>query len=185
MATASGLRPATEIRPGEYLHDVDIDWGPGSLIALAVLPPTSWVFGRTSKCISHCMYTLCEAMVSFKYEDIDGTSLIEFRGTKNDGSIGFQTMIPPSIWFKNGVSEPLTFVKSEAITHIPVSSELKQSTCLGAIGMIIARHLGVNGFGHEARLAWAGFLLRAGVDVEALIKLGEAMSVYCNNPRGT
>ena len=29
---------------------------------------------------------------------------------------------------------------------------------LSAIGMILAKHLGVNGFGHDVRLAWAGFL---------------------------
>ncbi len=47
--------------------------------------------------------------------------------------------------------------------------------------MILARNLGRHGFGHEARLAWAGFLLRADVAAADLIAMGEAMSKYCNN----
>ena len=47
--------------------------------------------------------------------------------------------------------------------------------------MILARDLGKNGFGHETRLAWAGFLLRADVAPADLITMGEAISKHCNN----
>jgi predicted P-loop ATPase len=47
--------------------------------------------------------------------------------------------------------------------------------------MLLAKRLGTNGFGHDARLAWAGFLLRASIPVDDLVLIGEAISVYCNN----
>src|SRR5678815_2615850 len=66
-----GILTGTEIVAGRFLHDVDIDWQPGSLIAQSILPITSFVFGRNSKKISHCFYTLSEPLPSIRYEDID------------------------------------------------------------------------------------------------------------------
>lgn len=182
-----GILTGTEISPGKWLHDVDIDWAPGSLIAQAMLPPTGFVFGRPGKKVSHCFYTLPESVASFRYEDIDKTCLIELRGTKLNGDIGLQTMAPPSVWTKGTQREPLAFVRSEGPSHIdnsesqPGTSILKQCVCNSAIGMILAKHLGKNGFGHEARLAWAGFLLRAGLSTAELVTMGEAIGRYCNN----
>ena len=175
-----GLMTGTEVQPGQYLHDVDIDWEPGSLIAQRMLPLTGFIFGRPSKRISHCFYTTPEPLPSFRYEDIDKTCLVELRGTKINGDVGLQTMVPPSIWTKNGTKETLAFVKSDGPAHVE-SSQLKQSLCLAAIGMLLAKHLGINGFGHDARLTWAGFLLRAGIPKDDLIALGEAMCPLTNN----
>lgn len=176
-----GLILAHEVTPGRFLHDVDIDWAPGSLIAQAFLPATAFVFGRESKKVSHCFYTLSEKLPTFKYADIDKTALIEIRGSKSDGSIGFQTMAPPSIWSKDKKVEPLEFVKDGMPAFIDSSSLLRQRVCLAAIGMLLAKHLGHNGFGHDPRLAWAGFLLRAGIPIDDLVKMGEHISIYCNN----
>jgi hypothetical protein len=52
---------------------------------------------------------------------------------------------------------------------LPSRYPVATRVCLSAIGMILAKHLGINGFGHDARLAWADFLLRAGVGVEHLV----------------
>jgi predicted P-loop ATPase len=176
-----GLVTGHELEPGKFLHDVDLDWAPGSLIAQFFLPATDFVFGRASKKISHCFYTLPETLPTFQYKDIDDGTLIELRGSKLDGDVGFQTMAPPSVWTKKGVEEPLQFVKQGAPAHIPDAAYLKQRVCYAAIGMILAKHLGTNGFGHDSRLAWAGFLLRAGMAVEDLVTMGEAISTYCNN----
>lgn len=175
-----GILTGTEVGPEKFLHDVDIDWAPGSLIAQSLLPPTSFVFGRPSKRISHCFYTLQEPVASMRYEDVDKTCLIELRGTKNNGDIGLQTMVPPSVWSKDTHREALAFVRAEDPAHIE-SGILKHRVRLAAIGMIFAKHLGVNGFGHEPRLAWAGFLLRLGLSVDDTVAVGEAMSVYCKN----
>lgn len=176
-----GIITGTEISPDHFLHDVDIDWSPGSLIAQALLPPTSFVFGRPSKRVSHCIYTTTEALASYRYEDIDKTCLIELRGTKNNGDIGLQTMVPPSIWSKGALKEALTFIKGDGPDHIENPTLLKQRVCLSAIGMILAKNFGTNGFGHEPRLAFAGFLLRAGVPVDDIVIMGESISIYCNN----
>ena len=185
-----GIMTGTQIAPGCYLHDVDIDWTEGANIALAFLPTTDFVFGRESKPVSHCFYTLPEPIPTFKYEDIDKTSLIEIRGSKANGEIGFQTMVPPSEWTKaesdgHGTvtvrREQLIFQKNGTPAHVNTTTVLREKVCYSAIGMILAKHLGVNGFGHDPRMAWAGFLLRAGVSPEDLIIMGEAMSWYCNN----
>ena len=138
------------------------------------------VFGRKSKPISHCFYTSPEPIPSIRYEDMDKTVLIELRGTKANGEIGMQTMVPPSRWSKDGVEELLTYVRSEGPTQIG-TDVAKRRTMLAAIGMILAKHMGTNGFGHEPRLCWAGFLLRAGLEVEELVTMGESISIYCNN----
>jgi len=177
-----GILTGTEVSPGKFLHDVDIDWGEGSKIAQAILPSTSFIFGRQSKHVSHCFYTTSEPIPSYRYNDIDGKScLIELRGTKVNGEIGMQTMVPPSVWSKDQLQEPLSFVKTDGPTHVESATDLKQKVCLAAIGMIIARHLGPQCFGHEARLAWAGFLLRAGISAQDLVIMGQAIAVYCES----
>ena len=176
-----GLMTGYEISPGHVLHDVDLDWAPGASIALKILPVTGFAFGRASKRISHCFYTLPEALTTYRYEDIDKTCLIELRGTKSNGDIGFQTMVPPSVWTKDGQREPLIFTKQSGPTHIERANDLKQRVCLSAIGMLLAKHLGNNGFGHDPRLCVIGFLLRAGISEDDVTALGEAMSPATNN----
>src|ERR1044071_9125150 len=144
------------------------------------LPSTDFIFGRPSKKVSHCFYLCPEPLPSYRYEDVDKTCLIELRGTKTSGELGLQTMVPPSMWSKDNKKEPLTFLKSGE-PGFEQASTLKQRTCLAAIGMILAKHFGHNGFGHDARLAWAGFLLRAGISVADLVTMGEVMSAYTNN----
>src|SRR6185436_12983719 len=121
----------------------------------------------------------------YKYEDIDKTCLIELRGTKVDGDVGLQTMAPPSVWTKGNQREPLTFVRFGGPSHVEASTLLKQRVCLSAIGMLLAKHFGVNGFGHEPRLCWAGFLLRAGIGIDDLVLMGDAISRHCNNTEVT
>lgn len=175
-----GILTGTEIAPGHFLTDVDIDWADGSYIAQQLLPPTGFVFGRASKRVSHCFYTTPEPLPSARFEDIDKTCLIELRGTKANGDIGFQTMAPPSVWSKDGKREPLSFVKAERPYHVE-ANVLRTSVRDAATAMLLAKHLGANGFGHEPRLAWAGYMLRAGVPLDRLAVMGEAISLYCRN----
>lgn len=177
-----GLFTGYEVTPGKFLIDTDIDWAPGAPIAQKLLLPSGFVFGRASKPVSHCFNLLPEALRSFRYEDpIDNTCLLELRGTKQDGTIGLQTMSPPSIWTKNGQREPLEFYRFEELRFHADVARFTHCHNLTAIGMLLAKHLGHNGFGHEARLCWAGFLLRAGVSPDDLILMGEGMSAPCNN----
>lgn len=177
-----GLLLGTELSPGKFAHDVDIDWTAGYNIAAAFLPRTDFVYGRASKKVSHCIYTLSEAIPTFQYKDpIDGVTLIEIRGTKDDGSVGFQSMAPPSVWSKDGKLEPLEFRAFKSPAHFESTTHFTQRITLAAIGMLLAKRFGHNGFGHDVRLAWAGFLLRASIAPEDLVTMGEAISIYCNN----
>jgi len=172
-----GIMHGVEVSVGKYLIDVDIDWAPGAVIAKAMLPVTGMVWGRTSKQISHCLYTAPDVVPMQVYKDIgkNPVTLIEFRADKH------QSMAPPSIWQKDTKQEPLAFVLNGVPAHLSAAQILKDRTCLAAIGMILALHLGRNGFGHAVRLSWAGFLLRAGISAEDLIAMGNAMSLVCNN----
>lgn len=175
-----GLLTGVEVEPQKWLHDVDIDWAPGSLIAQSLIPSTGFVFGRPSKHVSHCFYTLSNPVPTVRYEDIDKTCLIELRGTKLNGDVGMQTMAPPSIWSKSGQKEPLIFRSYQQPAYVD-AAQLQRKVLLAATGMLLAKRLGYNGFGHENRLAWAGFLIKLGVSPDELIAMGTAMSAYCNN----
>jgi predicted P-loop ATPase len=176
-----GIMCGHEISPGKFLHDVDIDWSAGSAIAQAILPTTDFMYGRASKKISHCWYTLPDALPSFKYEDpTDKGTLIELRGTRNDGVLGNQSMAPPSMWSKDGAKEQLAFVRMRMPTHVETDA-IKRAVLLSAIAMLLAKHFGKQGYGHESRLAWAGFLLRAGVTPDECVMMGNAIMSYTGN----
>ncbi len=172
-----GIMHGVEISPGKFVVDVDIDYAPGMKIALSLLPVTQFIWGRASKKVSHCLYTCPDIIPMYAYKDIgkNGATLIEFRADKH------QSMAPPSKWRKDGKEEQLEFVVDKDLTFVDSASKLKQRVCLSAIGMLLAKHFGYNGFGHETRMAWAGFLLRAGIAIEDLITMGEAISEVCNN----
>jgi len=178
-----GLLLGIEVEPGKFLHDIDIDWADGTKVAQKILPSTGFVYGRDSKFVSHCLYTANEAIPTYRYDDIDGTTLIEIRGTKNDGTLGFQSMVPPSMWVdKNDPrhKEQLKFRRHDTPAHLE-AGQLRQSVALSAISMILSKYLGVFGFGHEPRLAWAGFMLKLGFTKDECQLMGEAISIYCQN----
>lgn len=181
--TRVGIITGQEVSPGHFLHDVDIDWAAGYKIALNFLPKTEFVYGRASKHVSHCFYTLSEALPRITFVDpVDKQVLIEIRGTKEDGELGWQSMVPPSVWSnEEGKREPLEFRHHGLPSHFENTQHFKQRVCLAAISMLLAKHLGTNGFGHDTRLAWAGFLLRASLAIDDLVLMGEAISIFCNN----
>src|SRR6185369_16915561 len=63
-----GILTGVEIAPGKWLHDVDIDWSPGYDVAAAFLPRTEFIYGRTSKHVSHCFYTLSEPLPRIEFK---------------------------------------------------------------------------------------------------------------------
>ncbi len=115
-----GIFTGTEVSPGRFVHDTDVDWGPGAAVAQKLLPASGCIFGHASKPISHCFYTLPEALPRRVYKDpIDDTMLIELRGTTQDGRCAHQTMVPPSTWSKDGKQEPLIFQSAEGLSYVP------------------------------------------------------------------
>ncbi|MBS1819606.1 MAG: hypothetical protein JSU08_16860 [Acidobacteria bacterium] len=169
-----------EIAPGRFLADFDIDSYHASLVT-RLLPRTDFAFGRASKPVSHLMVTTSRPVVSYQYRDVDDakTVLIELRGTKQDGSVGLQTMMPPSV-HPNG--ETVTMHPSAALALAHYEAELAERGVRHyAIGSILVRNLRHRGFGHEVRLAISGFLLQSGMTQQDVIVLGEAIATETGN----
>jgi hypothetical protein len=77
--------------------DVDLDCMEAVAAAPILLPATNMIFGRESKPASHWIYQAAPPLGSLKFVDpVDGATLAELRCLKKDGSIGMQTVAPPS-----------------------------------------------------------------------------------------
>ena len=165
-----GVLLGTEIAEGRFLADIDFDWNEGiAQFARRFFPDSGFGFGRTSKPLSHVFYTTSQPVVTERYDDIDGQTLVEVRGTKTDGSLGMQTMVPPS---KHPSGEDLILHADDDLAHddyVPRAATLYAITCL------LYRHLGKQGFTHDVRLATAGFLLGEGLTPDETIKIGNAL----------
>src|SRR5262249_41929485 len=128
------------------------------------LPATGSVFGRLHKPRSHREYT-CEINTE-KFADVDkGESetsmLVEIRST------GGQTVYPPST---HPTGEAIEWAEVGEPAHVG-ATELRRAVVHLACACILARHWPGVGMRHEAALAAAGFLCRAGVDDEHIVKI--------------
>lgn len=164
-----------EIDEGKFLVDIDFDWPEGIVLAKKVLPATGFGYGRESRKLSHAFYTTPKPLVSRKFEGIDGKTLVEIRGTKTDGTLGFQSMVPPSI---HPSEEVITLRIDEDIAHV---EDLERAVTLYAIGCVLLQHLGQRGLLHDVRLSTAGFLLQLGFDIREVVRLGEALASATGN----
>jgi hypothetical protein len=148
-----GVMTGTEIEPGKFLVDLDFDWTDGLPLVKRLLPATGFGFGRTSRTVSHAFFTTTQPTPSLVFKNIDeATIFLEIRGTKTDGSIGKQTMLPPSV---HPSGETVEFRADDAIGH---DDNIVRHGTLYAIACMFYMHLGHRGFGHDLRLALAAFL---------------------------
>ncbi|MGE0363250.1 MAG: bifunctional DNA primase/polymerase [Vicinamibacterales bacterium] len=170
-----GIFTGHEITAGRFLVDVDLDWTEGIAMAPRLLPPTEFGFGRKSRNVSHAFYTTSLPQVSKAYEDIDGTMLVELRGTKTDGTVGLQTMAPPSV---HPSGEVVELRKDGDIAH---ADELPRRVLLYAIACDLFKHLGKRGLFHSARMAVAGFLLGEGLAADEVIAILKAVAEVSQN----
>ncbi len=162
------------------LTDIDFDWDGGRPLVKALFPKTDFGFGRKSRPVSHIFYTIDRPLITRKFEDIDNDTLVEIRGTKNDGTLGFQTMVPPSIH----PSEETVELRSDGdIAHV-VGDDLERTVALYAAGCLLLKHLGPRGLLHDRRLEAAGFLLSSGLtEDEAITVLTSAARASGNDDR--
>jgi hypothetical protein len=164
-----------EVKPGKYLVDIDFDYVEGIPMAKRLLPETKFGFGRASCFLSHAFYTIPAPVPSQVFKGIDGKNIVEFRCTKKDGTLGWQTMLPPSI-------HPEGEVIQLRIEGDPGHSEnLLRWTALYSIACLLHQHLGHRGFLHETRLAMAGFLLSVNLTEEEVVSVGEALAMATGN----
>jgi predicted P-loop ATPase len=166
-----------ELSAGRFLADIDFDWVPGIPLSPGILPKTGCGFGHPpSKPISHAFYTTPTPVTTITYTNItydqdDKTehiapskqTFVEMRGLRENGQLGFQTMIPPSVWAPKGQPEhPGEKLEYRIDTELGHTDELPRRTLLYAIACLLHANTPYGGFKHEMRLACAGYFLTNG-----------------------
>src|SRR6516225_881443 len=119
------------------LVDVDLDCVEALAISDGVLPKTGSVFGRASKQCSHRLYYVDGPAPSMQLTDpLTGDTLVELRGDKQDGSAGFQTLLPGSI---HPSGEPIVWANDGEPALVEYDA-LKRALLALATRVLIARY---------------------------------------------
>jgi hypothetical protein len=93
------------------------------------------------------------------HDPLDRATLIELRGVSPDGSIGLQTVVPPSI---HESGESVRFEQRFDGTPANVDADVLVSAVRKvAAAAVLARHWPTKGSRHHAFLALAGVLARS------------------------
>lgn len=152
--------------PSGGLVDVDLDASEAIVVTPMFLPETGMVHGRPSKLRSHWWYLASPIPATLKFQDPDGTMLVELRST------GGQTVIPPSVH----PSGELISWESDGEPRRIDGPMLRAAVARVAACALLARHWPTKGSRHEASLATAGLLLRGGTSREEAEQIVEAAS---------
>src|SRR5262249_37874613 len=138
-----------------------------------LLPPTGWISGRESAAYSHWWYSAEGAIEkTTQYKDVDGAMLVELRST------GGQTVVPPSVHHSG---ESVIWHQRDGQPAVITAGELQQAVAAVAAAAILARHWPAEGNRHNAALALAGGLLRAGWTAERVRDLMKAVVRAAND----
>ena len=148
--------------PSGGLADIDLDVPLARLLAERCLPPTEACFGRASALGAHRLYVVSGEVATTRWRDPtvpddDRATLLELRFT------GAQTLFPGST---HPGGELITWDTDGDPTSIDASN-LQSTAAHLAAAVLLARHCPPVGARHDAALALAGGLLRAGWSVEA------------------
>jgi hypothetical protein len=150
--------------PSHNTADVDLDCPQAVRAAARLLPGTGWIFGRKTAPRSHHVYRtdrpLAKAQV--EYRDLDGTMLVELRGT------GGLTIFPPSTHRETG--EPIGWEEFGDPADVELDA-LRQAVGEVAAAALLARHWPSKGSRDSAAMALAGGLTRAGWAEERVSRL--------------
>jgi P4 family phage/plasmid primase-like protien len=140
--------------------DVDCDCPEAITAARELLPETGLIFGRRSKPFSHFFYRSDPPLRTSQFVDpLDHGTLVELRGLASDGSVGLQTVVPPST---HETGEPVRFEQGFEGTPANVDADVLVSAVRRvAAAALLARHWPTKGSRHQAFLALAGVLARA------------------------
>jgi P4 family phage/plasmid primase-like protien len=145
--------------------DVDCDCTETITAARELLPETGLIFGRQSKPFSHYLYRSDPPVRTQQFKDpIDGAMLIELRGQSSDGTIGLQTIVPPSV---HQGGEQIRFEKGFDGTPANIDAGVLVAAVRRiAAAAVLVRHWPALGSRHVAFLALAGVLARASWDLD-------------------
>jgi hypothetical protein len=140
--------------------DVDCDCPEAIAVARDLLPETGLIFGRQSKPFSHYLYRSDPPVQTQQFHDpLDHATLVELRGVSSDGSIGLQTVVPPST---HPSGETIRFEQGfDGVPANIAADALVQSVHRVASAALLARHWPSKGSRHHPFLALAGILARA------------------------
>jgi hypothetical protein len=141
--------------PSGNIADVDLDAEEARRTAASLLPQTGWVFGRISARASHWIFRSDAPLDTAQeaYTDVDGTTLVELRGT------GGATVYPPSTHQETG--ERIAWESYTTPAEVKLA-DLQRAVREVAAVALLARHWAAKGTRQTAFLALAGGLLRAG-----------------------
>jgi hypothetical protein len=141
--------------------DADLDCMEAVRAAPFLLPETRMKFGHASKPVSHWFYRMDPPHTSLAYKDTDGKMILELRCQAKDGSVGMQTVVPPST---HELGEEIRFEPGCGPNPANVDSDvLLAAVARTAAAALLARHWPARGQGrHACMLGLAGALARAG-----------------------
>jgi hypothetical protein len=142
--------------------DIDCDCDEAIVAARVLLPATRLIFGRASKARSHYFFRCVPPLRTQKYEwpprSKRRETLIELRCLKVDGSIGLQTIVPPSV--HEGTGELVCFEPECCGPPSSVDGNiLARAVGKVAAAALLAKHWPAHGR-HNAEMALAGVLVR-------------------------
>jgi hypothetical protein len=151
--------------PSGWRVDVDCDAQEAIAAARDLLPRTELVHGRPSKPDSHYWFH-CEGIKTTQFTDVKDSSgktamLIEIRST------GGYTLVPPS-------THPSQEVLAWSVQRGPMTiapDALYEAVRNVAIAALVARHWPSSGARHAATGHLAGFLVQAGLDEAAIVRI--------------
>ena len=147
------------VRLGEAsggVADVDLDTVLTRDLAYAYLSPTQLKHGRESAPCSHWWYESPGARTAKFADPLSGSMLAEIR------SDGAQTVVPPSV---HPSGERIEWVEDGAPAVVR-AEELAVQVGQLAAAALLAQYYPANGSRHQASLALAGMLCRAGWETE-------------------
>src|SRR3982750_3729026 len=96
------------------LTDTDLDCTEARMAGEILLPPTGFIYGRKSAPHSHRFYSVDGEFRSKEFKDPilakrsnddeqdNRATLLELRSLKKDGTVGHQSLLPPSVHDKTG-----------------------------------------------------------------------------------
>ena len=160
------------------LTDVDLDSAEALSVAPAFLPATGFIFGRESAPASHWLYFTGPPVHLQQFRDpLNKSVLLELRGTKKNGTIGLQTVLPGSI---HSSGEAITFEdgRDSAPSIVTEDDELEDVVSVVAAGALLARYWPDKGR-HDAMLALAGALARGGFSFAPASQLNVEALKFC------
>jgi RecA-family ATPase len=159
------------------LVDIDLDCAEALALAPYFLPFTACRFGRKSTPLSHWLYRAPPSPLNTQRwldTQAKADSILEFRTN------GAQTIFPGSVHL-SGETIDFEFADKVPDPATVAPGDLARACNMLAAASLIARHWPTEGGRHHAALATAGWLLRAGKDVDEVEIAVEAIATLAGD----